>query len=201
MGNITSVAVNEESRNHASAINNMIGEMLEGAGVKMKDLAAIAVCSGPGSYTGLRIAMATAKGICYALDIPMIMNDRLQLMAGKDVKRFDNAESFAAVLVAREGEYFMGVYNKNGEIVTPALHYLEAEMVEKLRFCEKLHITTNAGEDLFYKLKVSFLSFNQDITLDFHYWANRAFNQYEQEQFTDILYAAPQYLKQVYTHK
>jgi tRNA threonylcarbamoyladenosine biosynthesis protein TsaB len=201
MGKIISVVVNEESRNHASAINNMIMQALNSAQIRMMDLSAIAVCSGPGSYTGLRIAMATAKGICYALDIPMLLNDRLQLMAGKNVEKYSNAECFAAILVAREGEYFMGIYNKEGETVTLPAHYLEEGVAEKLKFCEKLHITTNASENLFYKLKVSFLCLNQDITLDFHYWGNYAFKQFQQRQFTDILYAAPQYLKQVYTHK
>lgn len=200
-GKLITIEVNMEARNHASAINNMIENVLRKEALKMAELDAVAVCSGPGSYTGLRIAMATAKGICYALDIPLILNDRLQLMAGKDTKRYDSATSFASVLLAREEEYFMAIYNREGDIIVSPSHFSAKEMTEILKFHEKLHITSSVPEDIFYKLKVSFLSLNQDITLDFHYWSTFSFNQFQQKQFADISYAVPQYLKQVYTHK
>ena len=57
---------------HAEKINVFIHEVIDQAGFSLKDLNAIAVSSGPGSYTGLRIGVSTAKGLCYALDLPLI---------------------------------------------------------------------------------------------------------------------------------
>lgn len=200
-GQILTTATNTETRNHAASINNMIEQVLGDINIKSTDLNAVAVCSGPGSYTGLRIAMATAKGICYALDIPLILNDKLALLAGNDATKYTEPASFASILIAREGEYFMGIYGREGDVIVNAAHFTEEKMAEILKFQEKLHITTNVVEDIFYKLKVSFLTLNQDITLDFHYWAKIAYEQYSNQHFTNILYATPQYLKQVYTHK
>ena len=62
------------------------------AGQTMRDLSAVAVTAGPGSYTGLRVGMATAKGICYALDIPLITESTLYLLAQR-VKKEISAQA------------------------------------------------------------------------------------------------------------
>jgi tRNA threonylcarbamoyladenosine biosynthesis protein TsaB len=66
---------------HSENLNPFILEMLDESGVKFDQLSAVAVSSGPGSYTGLRIGVSSAKGICYALEIPMIAIDTLEIMA------------------------------------------------------------------------------------------------------------------------
>ena len=65
---------------HASSLTLFIDQLLQKASLQMKDLSAIAVSKGPGSYTGLRIGVSAAKGLCYALDIPMIANNTLDAM-------------------------------------------------------------------------------------------------------------------------
>jgi tRNA threonylcarbamoyladenosine biosynthesis protein TsaB len=67
--------------NHASVLTVMIGEVLNEAGINMSQLSAVAVSKGPGSYTGLRIGVSTAKGICYAAGLPLIAISTLQAMA------------------------------------------------------------------------------------------------------------------------
>src|SRR6218665_669192 len=78
------VSVKEESGQnlHASKLTLFIDGVLKSAGVNYNELDAIAVSKGPGSYTGLRIGVSTAKGLCYALDKPLIAIDTLQMMAG-----------------------------------------------------------------------------------------------------------------------
>src|ERR1700744_5324741 len=77
------VAVKEMTgRNvHAESITLFIGEIINQAGIQYRDLSAIAVGAGPGSYTGLRIGVSTAKGLCFALDKPLIAVDTLAAMA------------------------------------------------------------------------------------------------------------------------
>lgn len=72
--------VGEEPNMHASSLTLFIDQLLQKASLQMKDLSAIAVSKGPGSYTGLRIGVSAAKGLCYALDIPMIANNTLGAM-------------------------------------------------------------------------------------------------------------------------
>ena len=73
----------EEGYSHAERLHVFIEEVIEEAGITFKDLAAIAVSQGPGSYTGLRIGVSAAKGLCYALDIPLIAVDTLKTLASQ----------------------------------------------------------------------------------------------------------------------
>src|SRR5882724_11598376 len=80
-GQLLAMAVNPEQKDHASWLHPAIEKIVKDAGYGMKDLEAVAVTAGPGSYTGLRVGMAAAKGFCYALDIPLITEDTLKVMA------------------------------------------------------------------------------------------------------------------------
>ncbi len=70
-----------DKNSHSAVITLFIAEVLESAGVELPALDGIAVSKGPGSYTGLRIGVATAKGLCYSLDKPLIAVNTLQAMA------------------------------------------------------------------------------------------------------------------------
>ena len=71
----------EAGYSHAEKLHVFIEECIKESNISFKDLSAIAVSQGPGSYTGLRIGVSSAKGFCYALNIPMIAIDTLQLLA------------------------------------------------------------------------------------------------------------------------
>lgn len=73
----------EEGYSHAERLHVFIEAIIEEAGIALQDLSAIAVSQGPGSYTGLRIGVSAAKGLCYALDIPLIAVDTLQALASQ----------------------------------------------------------------------------------------------------------------------
>lgn len=73
----------EEGYSHAERLHVFIEEIVKEAGITFSDLAAIAVSQGPGSYTGLRIGVSAAKGLCYALGIPLIAVDTLQTLASQ----------------------------------------------------------------------------------------------------------------------
>src|SRR6188508_2360835 len=68
-------------QSHASKLAILIEEVRKLAGIELKELSAIAISSGPGSYTGLRIGTSTAKGLCYALNIPLISINTLEVLA------------------------------------------------------------------------------------------------------------------------
>jgi len=190
------------ARNHAGTVNSMISDCLSSAGITLSELAAVVVCAGPGSYTGLRIAMATAKGICYALDKPLILNNKLTLLAMKQCNKEndDISDSVAAILVAREKEYYMSIYNINGICTQEPIHLTENAALELLKKCQKLHVISDLSEEDFHKMNLVPGAFTADITIDNIFWAAYAYERFTCQDFVNIAAAAPFYLKQVYTH-
>jgi tRNA threonylcarbamoyladenosine biosynthesis protein TsaB len=201
-GELLHVVAGSESRNHAAYINEMIAQVLSLSGVSFSDISAVAVCEGPGSYTGLRIAMATAKGICYANDLPLILHSKLFLVSFSNTYFIDPipAHSIAAVLIAREMEYFISVYDSSMDCLVASTHIPEPELADILLKQENLHIISDAPKDLFYKLKVNFIDFQENITIDFKFWSKCAFASYISKEFANVATSVPLYLKQVYTH-
>ena len=100
-------------KSHSSHITVLIQQLLENTGFTEKDLSAVAVSGGPGSYTGLRIGTSTAKGLCYALNIPLIAVSTLQAMAQETVQFMPNPETyfFCPMIDARRMEVYTALYN------------------------------------------------------------------------------------------
>jgi tRNA threonylcarbamoyladenosine biosynthesis protein TsaB len=114
--------VNERNR-HAEVITQFIGELLTEAGLNYDQLDAIAVSSGPGSYTGLRIGVSTAKGLCFALDKPLIAVETLEAMAygirSLDGYSADDKILLCPMIDARRMEVFTAVFTTTGERIRP----------------------------------------------------------------------------------
>ncbi len=106
-------------KSHAGLINIFIREILRESSYQLQDLDAVAVSAGPGSYTGLRIGSSTAKGLCYALDIPLIAVDTLSAMAfGANT---DHKELiYCPMIDARRMEVYTAVYDRNLNCIQPA---------------------------------------------------------------------------------
>ncbi|MCW3086815.1 MAG: TsaB protein required for threonylcarbamoyladenosine ((6)A) formation in tRNA, partial [Sediminibacterium sp.] len=80
-GDVLEMVASSEQKNHASFVQPAIQALLRATGLELSEMAAIAVTAGPGSYTGLRVGLASAKGICYVLGKPLIMVNTLEVMA------------------------------------------------------------------------------------------------------------------------
>ena len=80
-GKVLAIAENLTQKEHAAWLHPAIEQMMRETGYRLRELQAVAVTAGPGSYTGLRVGMAAAKGFCFALDIPLIAEDTLRTMA------------------------------------------------------------------------------------------------------------------------
>ena len=90
----------------------LVNEGLKKLTLKPEDISCMVINSGPGSFTGLRISMAYAKGFCYALEIPMIAISNFELLASQVV---DNRFPIYTLVDARRGRYYMGVFEKSIE--------------------------------------------------------------------------------------
>src|SRR3954471_23336616 len=102
---------NKIAKEHASWLHLAIGRILSEAKITVRDLQAVAVVSGPGSYTGLRVGMAAAKGFCYALKIPLITQNSLRVMAESMIPfALEKNALICPMIDARRDEVFTALY-------------------------------------------------------------------------------------------
>ena len=189
---------------HSSVLTKFIEEVFQTAGLNPHEVDAIAVSEGPGSYTGLRIGIATAKGLCYALDKPLIAVSTLKAMAlGMLHLQFPTPNSqlpthFCPMIDARRMEVFTAVYNSNlGEVYEPS-----AEIITESSFSELLkdHNIVFAGDGA-GKCKTFFRNnknayFYDDFMVSAKYLIQLAENKFRQNDFDDPAYFEPKYLKE-----
>lgn len=121
--------ISEEGYSHAERLHVFIEEVIQEAGIRFQDLKAIAVSQGPGSYTGLRIGVSTAKGLCFALDLPLIAIDTLKSFAAQ-VTQKDGL--IVPMLDARRMEVYSAIFDSNLEIIRG----IEAEVITPESFSE-----------------------------------------------------------------
>ncbi|NIG52209.1 tRNA (adenosine(37)-N6)-threonylcarbamoyltransferase complex dimerization subunit type 1 TsaB [Chitinophaga sp. Cy-1792] len=133
-GKIIQTMASEEQRDHAATIPLFIQQILNEHGIHPDALDAIAVSAGPGSYTGLRVGVATAKGLCYAWNKPLIAVSTLKMMAqGMLLQQGDSNILYAPMLDARRAEVFTAVYNASlEEVLAPQAMILEGDSFKDL---------------------------------------------------------------------
>lgn len=131
-GDVIAVKEINERNVHASLLTLFIDEVMKIGGKKYSDLDAVAVSRGPGSYTGLRIGVSTAKGLCYALDIPLISVDTLEAMAYgifKQEKIHDSA-FLIPMIDARRMEVYTAIFKSDLSLIEP----VTAKIVDSYSF-------------------------------------------------------------------
>lgn len=194
---VVAFAENSVKNQTASWLHEAIKEMAGKAGITLQDIDAVAVSNGPGSYTGLRIGLATAKGLCYALQIPLICINTLTLMASA-VK--DKAEEFIVPMIdARRMEVFTALFDKELNIIKqPEATILSPESYADILTNHKVLFTGDGT--------VKFKSIVTAPTASFIEGKVNALNmlglsqqRFEQQMFNDLAYTEPFYIKNVYT--
>lgn len=196
-GHVIAVKELNESNIHASQITLFIEEVMFAAKKKYSELQAIAVSMGPGSYTGLRIGVSTAKGLCYALDIPLIAIDTIQAMASGILETVDFPATglLIPMLDARRMEVYTGVYRKDLSIVEA----VSAKIIDEDSFNEyKNHELFLFGDgsdkfkDLFSDHKnIHFVDFSTSAS----HLSSLALVKFNEAQFENVAYFEPFYLK------
>lgn len=120
-GVVIGIKINHNQREHASFLQPTIDSLLKEANRTLKDLDAVAVTSGPGSYTGLRVGFASAKGLAYALDIPLIAIETTLVMSAAALTLINHETSalLCPMIDARRMEVFTAIYSTSLEPVLP----------------------------------------------------------------------------------
>jgi len=205
-GDNTLIATRESDQKnvHASLVSVFIDEALREAGLKFEDLDAVAVSKGPGSYTGLRIGVSTAKGLCYALDIPLITISTPRSMATGMIaylknsnEQVDIATLVCPMIDARRMEVYSAIYNLDNE----EIRKIRADIVDSDSFKEYLQISPvyffgdgaeKCKETLSHQ---SNAHFNTTVFPSAVHMIDLAFERFRSKQFVDVAYFEPFYLK------
>ena len=186
---------------HAENLHIFIQDVLKEANLTIKQINAVAVSKGPGSYTGLRIGVSTAKGLCYALQIPLISIDTLQSMAYAVASTKNEDALYCPMLDARRMEVYCAVYDKSLETIIP---------VNALVVDEKSVEVFNLNKAIYFfgdgmpKVKQLLETNKNALFIDAIFpsaknMAALASNKFSKKTFEDVAYFEPFYLKDFFT--
>jgi tRNA threonylcarbamoyladenosine biosynthesis protein TsaB len=196
-GETLQLASNKQQKDHAYWLHVAIAKIIKDGGYVMADLQAVAVSIGPGSYTGLRIGLSTAKGLCYALNIPLIAISTLDMMAfaAKD----EEVDFICPMIDARRMEVFTAIYNKNlKKIIEPQAMLLDEKSFVEFLSSGKIIFLGNGSN----KLQSIISNNNAFFSLvwgNASHLANLSNKSFIKKEFADLAYIQPLYLKEFYS--
>ena len=179
---------------HAELLNLFVQDVIDSANITLNKVEAVALSMGPGSYTGLRIGTSTSKGLCYALDIPLIGISTLKAMAFTMAKN-KNSAIYCPMIDARRMEVFSALYDTNNK----EIRGVQADIVDKNTYSEFL-----TNEILFFgdgSLKCQeIISHRNAKFVEGNYPSAKNLGilskaKFEKKDFEDVAYFEPYYLK------
>lgn len=202
---VLAIEENHDAKNHAAFLQPAIQKIMQQTGHGLHELDAVAVTGGPGSYTGIRVAMASAKGICYALQKPLIVLNTLQVIAqaALDQLTTENPQSEEEWLLypmidARRTEVFSAVYT----------HLLkEKEAASAILLNELFFASLPANVSILFcgdgAAKIPELSLKSNMRIsstqhNVNHMIRLAIKAYTHQQFANLAYAEPLYAKEFY---
>jgi tRNA threonylcarbamoyladenosine biosynthesis protein TsaB len=187
---------NPDLKDHAAWIHTALKGLMKDAGVELKQLDAIAVCSGPGSYTGLRVGMATAKGLCYALQIPLITVNTLELMAAAAKKL--QVEALCPMIDARRMEVFTALYRDGKELLAPINLILDSNTFDTYLHMFQICFFGNGSTKFRSLVNHTNASF-AEIEASAKDMAPLSSLAFREQKFADLAYSEPFYGKEFYS--
>jgi len=202
-GQLIDIQESSEGQNHARLLSVFAEDLLKRNKLTANQLAAIAVSEGPGSYTGLRIGVSLAKGLCYVNQLPLIAVSPLQAMAEQVIQRKNElhleltANTILIPMIdARRMEVYTAAYNaSNTEIRS-----VSSEIIDENSFAEDL----NEHQLLFFgngagkcanTINHPNATFLNDIQTSAQFMCSLAWKAFQNKQFVDLAYFEPFYLK------
>lgn len=187
-------------KSHSGLLPGIIDELLINAGVGRQQLTAVAVTSGPGSYTGLRIGLSTAKGLCYALDLPLIAVGSLETLVEPFFQYYPRAY-LAPMLDARRMEVYTMLVDSERRILKP----IEPLVLEENSFDEyadqPLVLMGNGATKCKGFIKHPHLIIHDSEAPQARVVGSLAWDKFNKLEFEDVAYFEPEYLKAFQTKK
>ncbi len=190
-------------KSHSTHLTVLIEQLVANTGHALADLGAVALSDGPGSYTGLRIGAAAAKGLCFALDVPLLAVGTLPALAHQVAAQLPRADTYlyCPMLDARRQEVYTALYQADGQALLPPTNLVldGASLAEHLAHHSVLCFGSGAAK--FQPLVTDnpnalFLTGVQPSAVNI---GELAYAAYQRQEFQDVAYYEPFYLKEVYT--
>lgn len=184
----------EENFSHAEKLHVFVEELLAEKGYVMKDLSAIAVSQGPGSYTGLRIGVSAVKGLCYGLTIPMIALDTLQILAKQVIVE---KGIIVPMIDARRMEVFCATFSNTWSLCES----IEAKVIDESSFSElkgglPVYFVGDGAMKCAEVLDAPNFHFCPEIVYpSAREMVELSYAKYQAKDFVDVAYFEPYYLK------
>lgn len=195
---------NNQDMNHSGLLTVFIGQIFEENNLSIKNIDAVAVSKGPGSYTGLRIGVSVAKGLCYALEKPLIALNTLDIMAHYTARNLNsyitpgagNNVMLCPMIDARRMEVYTALYNSCGETVKP----VGAEIIDEKSFSEyfpnnKIMFFGNGAEKCRNHIVHPNAIFSGPLKTSARFMQTMAEIKFNKNEFENTAYFEPFYLK------
>jgi tRNA threonylcarbamoyladenosine biosynthesis protein TsaB len=191
---------NESQRDHASFLHPAIAAVLKKAGLSINDVDAVSVCHGPGSYTGIRVGVAAAKGLCYAAGKPMITVNQLEILTQDAID--NNAIQnglYCPMIDARRMEVFTAIYDSSlTELMSPAALLLEHHSYHDFLAAGKVFFI-GSGVSKWQPLCIHENACYLKIVNKGLAFSKRSHELHQQQRFASLAYSSPLYIKEFYT--
>jgi tRNA threonylcarbamoyladenosine biosynthesis protein TsaB len=184
---------------HSEKLHLFIEECLKKANIKTSDLNAISVSKGPGSYTGLRIGVSTAKGLCYGLSIPLIATDTLAAMADSVAQNVEDDAILIPMIDARRIEVFCSIHHNRKEIKAVHSRILNEEPFDEFNSSNVYYFgdgAEKAQEHL--NSRWTYLSYPKTSATNL---VSIAWQKFIKNDFEDVAYFEPSYHKNFHAGK
>ncbi len=185
-----------EQFSHAENLTLFVQDVLDQAGIVLSDISAVSVSSGPGSYTGLRIGVSTAKGYCYALGIPLIAIDSLYSLAVLASEKYPG-KMLCPVIDARRMEVYNAIYSPSLD----TLKKISADIIDSSSYSEyEPFLCFGDGQQKLQEIWTGrAIEFDEEIHSSAKGQVAEAFRRFNTSQFEDVAYFEPFYLKDFVT--
>lgn len=200
-GCVIAERTNTEANRSMELINPFIEEIFQSSGKSFKELDAVAISGGPGSYTGLRVGASCAKGLCYALEIPLIHVSGLDgMIQGVRQRYAKTAKCIVPLIDARREEVFAKAVSMQDTILEAAHYTVNEEFVRKfVALDDVLFFGTGSTKTMLLEkfpnqIFAGFIPNASDIAI-------LSEQKFGEQQYEDLAYYEPQYLKEVYFTK
>lgn len=190
------IELEEEGYTHAENLSLFVEELLRINGKDYVNLDAIAISKGPGSYTGLRIGTATSKGLCFALDIPLISINTLDMMSEAMKGRVHEVNYYCPMIDARRMEVYTALYDKKLDLVEePHAKILNQDSFKSYMDDGTVVFAGNGSGKFREIINNNHAIFLDQFKLSASMMADIAQRNYRENKFEDLAYFEPFYLK------
>lgn len=198
-GEVLQLVLNENQKDHAGWLHTAIADILQKSGCTINELEAVAVSIGPGSYTGLRVGLASAKGFCFALNIPLIAVSTLKMIAFSVKDEAGDADFICPLIDARRMEVFTALYDKTlFEKKQPHAMLLDSNSFSEILVENRILFCGNGSKKL-QKIITSVNSMFSDSGCNALQLAQLSYKCFQNKKFSSLAFTEPLYVKEFYS--